>query len=102
MRRPGTAGVRSPVSSPRADGGCYVDGPAASTRGQLGFAHRALVESCVGGFQGVPRLASTDDGQTILELSGRLYEAQEYLPAQSHFGRYPASGPLPNVAVHLP
>lgn len=55
-----------------------------------------------GGFEGVPRLASTDDGQTILELSGRLYEAQEYLPAQSHFGRYPASGPLPNVAVHLP
>jgi hypothetical protein len=58
-------------------------------------------EQC-GGFEGVPRLASTDDGQTILELSGRLYEAQEYLPAQSHFGRYPASGPVPNVAVHLP
>jgi hypothetical protein len=76
--------------------------PGGFDAGQLGFAHRALVESRVGGFEGVPRLASTDDGQTILELSGRLYDAQEYLPGQSLFGRYPASRPVPNVAVHLP
>ena len=37
MRRPGTAGVSSPFSSPRAGDGCCVDGPAASTRGELAF-----------------------------------------------------------------
>ena len=46
-------------------------------------------------------MASTEDGRTILELSGRLYDAQEYLSGQSLFERYPSSGPAPNVAVPL-
>jgi hypothetical protein len=47
--------------------------------GRLRFVHWALTESLAKGFQGVPTLASTDDGRTILELAGCLYDAQEHI-----------------------
>ncbi|MDP9474576.1 MAG: phosphotransferase [Actinomycetota bacterium] len=76
--------------------------PAGFEAGLLDFAHRSLAESRARGFEGVPRLASTDDGRTILELAGCLYDAQEFLPGRPLSPTRPGEGgPVPNVAVRL-
>ncbi len=69
--------------------------------GRLLFVHRVLIESRAEGFEGVPRLARTDSGQTIVEIAGRLYDAQELLPGRPLSVQYPGSGLSPNLAVRL-
>ena len=50
------------------------------------FVHRLLLEIRSGGFPGVPDLASTTAGETVAEVSGRLYDAQEWMAGSSrHF-----------------
>lgn len=48
--------------------------------GRLRFVHRALTHSREAGFSGVPKLATTREGETLLNLDGRLFDAQEWLP----------------------
>jgi aminoglycoside phosphotransferase (APT) family kinase protein len=67
---------------------------------RLRFIHRALLEIRSGGFQGVPNLASTTAGETVAEVSGRLYDAQEWmagspLPTASGW----TGEPMPNLVV---
>lgn len=76
--------------------------PAGFDVDQLRFVHWALTESRAKGFEGVPRLARTGTGPTIVELAGHLYDAQEYLSGKPLFAQYPGDGPAPNVAVRLP
>lgn len=76
--------------------------PAGFDAGRLRFAHRALAESRAQGFEGVPRSASTHDGRTVLELAGRIYDAQEHLSGRPLSAQTPGVGPVPNVAVRLP
>jgi hypothetical protein len=75
--------------------------PTGFDAGRLRFVHRVLIQSRAEGFEGVPKLARTDSGQTIVESAGSLYDAQELLPGRPLSAQCPGSGPLPNVAVHL-
>jgi Ser/Thr protein kinase RdoA (MazF antagonist) len=63
------------------------------------FVHRALVESRSRGFRGVPRLATTEDGDTVVVIAGRLYDAQEWTPGQALSPRRSGEAPVPNVAA---
>lgn len=76
--------------------------PAGFDAARLRFVHRVLIESRAAGFEGVPRLARTDEGQAIVEIAGHLYDAQELLPGRPLSARQPGSGPVPNAAVRLP
>ncbi len=69
---------------------------------RLRFVHWVLIQSRAEGFEGVPRLASTDSGQTIVEIAGYLYDAQELLRGRPLSAQYQGNGPLPNVAAYLP
>jgi hypothetical protein len=60
--------------------------------GRLRFVHRALAESRSRGFSGVPALAATADGETVLHLSGRLYDAQEFLGGEPLAAHCPPAG----------
>lgn len=44
--------------------------------GRLRFMHRVLLQSRAGGFGGVPDLARTGDGDTVLEIGGRFFDAR--------------------------
>jgi Ser/Thr protein kinase RdoA (MazF antagonist) len=69
---------------------------------RLRFIHRALLEIRSDGFRGVPDLASTTAGETVAEVSGRLYDAQEWM-AGSPLCAATENGwtgePMPNLAV---
>jgi hypothetical protein len=56
--------------------------PAGFDAARLRFVHRVLIESRAAGFEGVPRLARTDEGQAIVEIAGHLYDAHELLPGR--------------------
>jgi hypothetical protein len=68
---------------------------------RLRFVHRALLESRSRGFWGVPKLAKTGDGDTVVRVGGRLYDAQEWTTGQSLSSQRPGEGPVPNVAVRV-
>ena len=67
---------------------------------RLRFVHRVLIQSRAAGFEGVPKLARTDSGQTIVDIAGRLYDAQALLSGRPLSIQYRDNGPLPNVAVY--
>ena len=73
--------------------------PPGFEEGRLRFVHRALLESRSGGFRGVPRLAKTVDGDTIVRGSGHLYDAQEWTAGRPLSDAPKGDGPSPNVAV---
>lgn len=79
---------------------CLRGWPLPFEREHLRFVHRVLLEIRAGGFRGVPDLASTTAGETVAEVSGRLYDAQEWMAGSP---LSPASGwtgkPMPNLAV---
>jgi Ser/Thr protein kinase RdoA (MazF antagonist) len=68
---------------------------------RLRFIHRVLLDSCASGFTGVPELAKTEDGETVLTLVGRLYDAQEWLAGEPLARVSLAGEPMPNVVVSL-
>jgi hypothetical protein len=41
-----------------------------------------LSASRASGFAGVPELSETEEGETVLVLAGRLYDAQEWLAGE--------------------
>ena len=69
------------------------------------FVHRVLSESRASGFTGVPELAKTEDGETVLTLAGRLYDAQEWVrgsPLDDRPGAADRSRPLANAVRPVP
>lgn len=66
---------------------------------RLRFVHRALLESRSRGFRGVPALAKTANGETIVRVAGHLYDAQEWTVGRAIFPWCPGGGPTPNVTV---
>ncbi len=81
---------------------CLRRWPAAFPADRLRFIHRALIHSRARGFSGVPALATTAEGETILDLDGALFDAQEWLAGEPWGGRPDWGGPAPNVARALP
>ena len=75
--------------------------PSEFEEGRLRFVHRALLESHSRGFWGVPRLAKTADGDTVVRIAGRLYDAQEWTAGQHLSSRRSGEGPVPNVVVRV-
>ena len=73
--------------------------PPGFEKGRLRFVHRALLESRSGGFRGVPRLAKTVDGDTIVRVAGHLYDAQEWTVGRPLSDAPKGDGPSPNLAV---
>lgn len=59
---------------------CLRGWPPGYEDGRLRFVHRVLTHSREAGFSGVPKLATTREGETLLNLDGRLFDAQEWLP----------------------
>lgn len=76
--------------------------PAGFGAGWLRFVHGVLTESHAQGFQGVPRLARTDHAQTIVETTGRLYDAQELLPGRPLCAQHPGTGRGPCASTAVP
>lgn len=74
--------------------------PSGFEEGRLRFIHRALLESRSGGFRGVPRLAETLHGDTIVRVAGHLYDAQEWTAGQTLSDAPKGDDPSPNVSVH--
>jgi Ser/Thr protein kinase RdoA (MazF antagonist) len=64
--------------------------------------HRALEWSRAEGFAGVPALARTPEGDTILALDGALYDAQGWMPGVSAEGSAPRRARHPNLVRRLP
>ena len=66
---------------------------------RLRFMHRVLLRSRSEGFEGVPALAETSDGDTAVESGGRLFDAQEWVQGEPLYGRRDWGILLPNVAL---
>jgi Ser/Thr protein kinase RdoA (MazF antagonist) len=80
---------------------CLRAWPADFREGRLRFIHRALLRSRADGFSSVPPLALTNEGDTVLDLDGRLFDAQEWLTGQPLSGRPVWDRPMPNVVQSL-
>ena len=65
------------------------------------FVHRVLSASRASGFTGVPELAKTEGGETVLGLAGRLYDAQEWLAGEPLSRTRADEGPTPNMVMSL-
>jgi hypothetical protein len=68
---------------------------------RLRFIHLALQRSRAGGFSGVPDLARTREGESILLLEDGLYDAQEWSIGEP-ISPAVSERPMPNVVVALP
>ncbi|MDP9379111.1 MAG: Uma2 family endonuclease [Chloroflexota bacterium] len=68
----------------------------------LRFIHRTLMSSRAGGFTGVPGLARTSGGDTIVQLDGYLFDAQEWLPGAPTSASSRWEGLAPNQVQPLP
>lgn len=75
--------------------------PAGSEEKRLRFVHRALLHVRSRGFRGVPALATTDTGDTVLRLSGRLFDAQEWMAGEPLSGRPSWGRSRPNLVRPL-
>ncbi len=80
---------------------CLRKWPSSFQKSRLHFIHRALLDSRANGFSGVPALATTSEGDTVLDLGGRLFDAQEWLAGQPLSGRAIWDMPVPNVVQPL-
>ena len=63
---------------------------------KLRFIHQALLYVRSQGFLGVPALATTGSGNTIVRLNDRLLDAQEWIGGEPLSGVKPTVEPLPN------
>ncbi|MGH3087483.1 MAG: hypothetical protein ACRDSJ_09220 [Rubrobacteraceae bacterium] len=66
------------------------------------FIHRAMSRSRENGFTGVPELAKTNAGDTVVNRDGVLFEAQAWLAEEPLSGRSFQNEPLPNVVSPPP
>ena len=78
---------------------CLRRWPTGFEERRLRFIHRALLHFREGGFTGVPTLAKTEEGDTVLDLDGHLFDAQEWLAGDPLSGRL--QEPTPNVVQPL-
>jgi Ser/Thr protein kinase RdoA (MazF antagonist) len=78
---------------------CLRRWPTGFEERRLRFIHRALLHCREGGFTGVPALAKTGEGDTVLDLDGHLFDAQEWLTGDPLSGRL--QEPTPNVVRPL-
>lgn len=69
---------------------------------RLRFIHRTMSRNRANGFTGVPDLARTFEEDTIVDLDGVLFEAQEWLAGEPLSRRSFRDEPLPNVVSPLP
>lgn len=69
---------------------------------RLRFIHKTLLHSRANGFSGVPTLARTDEGNTVLEINGHLFDAQEWLAGKPLSRSSLWQGAVPNVVRPLP
>ena len=84
---------------------CLRRWPPGFDRARLDFIHRVLARSRAGGFGGVPALATTDAGGTVLDLDGHLYDAQEWVrgaPLDDRPGAADRSRPAANAVRPVP
>ena len=69
---------------------------------RLRFVHRALLESRSRGFRGVPKLAKTARGDTLMRVARCFYDAQEeWTTGQPLSTQGSGEGPVPNVVVRV-
>ena len=80
---------------------CLRGWPSGSDERRLRFVHRAILYSRAAGFPGVPKLATTGEGDTVLNLDGRLFDAQEWLPGKPLSGEQIPNAPTPNAVCPL-
>ena len=80
---------------------CLRGWPPGFEEERLRFVHWALLRSRDGGFSGVPKLATTREGETVLNLGGRLFDAQEWLPGEPLSGEPLWNASVPNVVCPL-
>lgn len=80
---------------------CLRRWPSSFEKRRLRFIHRVLLHSRANGFAGVPALATTDEGETVLDLGGRFFDAQEWLTGEPLSGRPVWDEPMPNVVRPL-
>lgn len=79
---------------------CLRELPLESEGERLRFIHGALLEVRASGFRGMPDLASTTAGETVAEVSGRLYDAQEWMAGRPLSAASGWTGePIPNLVV---
>jgi aminoglycoside phosphotransferase (APT) family kinase protein len=71
---------------------------------RLRFVHRVLVAGRAAGFSGLPDLAKTGDGETVLAFADGPYDAQEWLAGEPLSGAtvMDSGGPTPNVVAAVP
>jgi len=79
---------------------CLRQWPSDFEVGRLRFIHRALQGSRAGGFSGLPDLARTRDGETVLTLADGLYNAQEWTTGEP-LSPEVSERSMPNVVVAL-
>lgn len=72
-----------------------------STAEQMRFIHQVLLHSRMQGFTGLPRLAYTKTGETLLLLDNLWFEAQEWLTGGPLYGLETplARQRTPNIAI---
>ncbi len=74
--------------------------PPGFDKGRLRDIHRSLIGIRANGFAGVPKLAATPADETMVEVSGRLADAQEWVAGRPLSAVSPAKGAaMPNVVV---
>lgn len=94
---------------------CLRRWPDRFAEGRLRAIHEVLTHSRMRGFTGVPALAATTDGETVVRRDGALFDAQGWLPGlppggdpgwMTHppagYGHRAPAGPAPNEVRPLP
>jgi hypothetical protein len=69
---------------------------------RLKFIHSVLIESRACGFRGVPDLALTRDGGSIVTLDGMLFDMQTWMSGTPASGTTNRQRPMPNRPHRLP
>ncbi len=83
---------------------CLRRWPSGFGEERLRFVHRVLLNGRAAGFSGLPDLAETEDGETVLALDDGLYDAQEWLAGEpiSSATAMDSGAPTPNVVAAVP
>ena len=81
---------------------CVRRWPPGFGESRLRFVHSVLARCRSKGFTGVPALADTSRGDTVLNLGGNLFDAQEWLVGRPVSSRTSRETSMPNPVCHLP
>ena len=78
---------------------CLRRWPVDFEKSRLSFMHRVLRHAQNQGFSGVPKLAVTTCGETVLDLNGLLFDAQEWIKGAPLSGKPNFGERTPNVVA---